>query len=149
MYSIKLEGDTKALLRRVNKLGSMDKKRINLALGEAVRESTVDRFKTQRGPDGKKWEQSKRAAAKGGLTLVNKARLRNSIKTTATADGFAAGTNLIYASTHQLGAKNRKIKKTKSGKTVRITIPARPFLGLSEDDQGELKGMLEDYFAED
>lgn len=166
MYSIRLDGDVKKLMMRLRQLADIDKKGINASIAEAVRGSTVERFKTEKGPDGKKWKQSIRAAQEGGVTLTKSAGLKNSIKSTSDDSGFAVGTNKVYASTHQLGAKNRKITiraKTSKGLvfqidgrwirkkqvTVRINIPARPFLGLSDDDMQEIKGILEDYFMEE
>lgn len=133
-------------------------------MAEAIRGSTVERFKTQKGPDGKKWKQSIRAIEDNGVTLVKSAGLRNSIKSTADDAGFAVGTNKIYGSTHQLGDKRRITIKAKTPKgllfkidgqwirkkqvTVRVNIPARPFLGLSDEDMEEIKGTVEDYFKE-
>ena len=166
MYSIRLDGDTRRLMKKLRQLADIDKKGINASIAEAVRGSTVERFRTEKGPDGKKWKKSIRAEQEGGVTLVQTAGLKNSIKSTADASGFAVGTNKIYASTQQLGAKNRRITiraKTSKGLvfqvdgqwirkkqvTVRINIPARPFLGLSDEDMEEIKGTLEDYFRED
>ncbi len=153
-------------MKRLRQLADVNKKGINASIAEAVRGSTVERFRTEKGPDGKKWTKSIRAEQEGGVTLVQSAGLKNSIKSVADASGFAVGTNKIYAATQQLGAKNRRITiraKTSKGLvfqvegrwirkkqvTVRINIPARPFLGLSDEDMEEIKGTLEDYFMED
>lgn len=166
MYSIKLDGDTKRLLYRMRQFSDMDKKGINRAIAQSVRSSTVRRFKTQKAPDGKSWTPSIRAAQEGGVTLVKTAALRNSIRYKADSAGFSVGTNLIYASTHQLGAKNRRITiraKTSKGLvfqingkwirkqqvSVKVNIPAREFLGLSEDDMQEIKDTVEDKLAEE
>lgn len=166
MYSIRLDGDTRRLMNRLRQLAEVDKKGINASISEAVRGSTVERFRTQKSPEGKKWKTSIRAEQEGGVTLVESAGLRNSIKSKSDASGFAVGTNKVYAGTHQLGAKNRRITiKAKTSKglvfqmegrwirkkqvTVRINIPARPFLGLSDDDMEEIKGTIQDYFMED
>ncbi|WP_347499145.1 phage virion morphogenesis protein [Ruminiclostridium papyrosolvens] len=107
-----------------------------------------------------------RAEQEGGVTLVVSAGLKNSIKSKSDASGFTVGTNKIYAATQQLGAKNRRITiraKTSKGLVfqmegrwirkkqvnVRVNIPARPFLGLSDEDIEEIRGTLEDYFMED
>lgn len=153
-------------MKRLRQLAEIDKKGINASISEAVRESTLERFRTEKSPEGKKWQQSIRASKKGGVTLVESAGLKNSIKSVADSSGFAVGTNKIYASTHQLGAKNRRITiKAKTSKglvfqvngkwirkkqvNVKVNIPARPFLGLSDDDMQEIKGTIQDYFAED
>lgn len=164
MHSIRLEGDVKGLLKRLKRFSEIDKKQINSALAEAARTSTLDRFRLEKSPGGKKWESSVRADTEGGKTLTDSARLKNSIKTSSNASGFAIGTNTIYASTHQMGAKGRRITiraKTPKGLIfkygdrwvrkrevkIKVNIPARPFLGLSEDDLQEIKGMLEDVLS--
>ena len=164
--SIRIDGDTRRLMRRLKQLAEVDKKGINQVLAQDVKTSTRNRFRTEKAPDGKKWEPSQRVLTGGGITLVQSAILKNSIKYKSDASGFSVGTNNIYAATHQLGAKNRRITiraKTPKGLlfkigdqwirkkqvTVKVNIPARPFLGLSEDDLVELKATLEDYFKEE
>ena len=145
MYSIRIEGDTAALLRKMRRYSELDRKKLNAALGEGVRESTLERFKQSRAPDGKRWKTSIRAATSGGKTLIDSSQLRNSIKVTADASGFAVGTNVKHAATHQFGDQGRTIRakraknlrfqvggKWVSKKQVKVNIPARPFLGLSD-----------------
>lgn len=62
MYSIRLEGDTRAMLRKIRSFAEIDKRGINAALAEGVRESTLERFKQGRDPEGKRWKTSIRAA---------------------------------------------------------------------------------------
>jgi len=93
-----------------------------MALGEGVRESTLERFKEGRAPDGRRWKTSIRAATTGGKTLIDSSQLRNSIQVTADASGFAVGTNAKHAATHMMGggdltdwalemeAKRKKVK---------------------------------------
>lgn len=108
MYSIRLQGDTAALLRKMRRYSELDRKGLNIALAEGVRESTLERFKQGRGPDGKRWKTSIRAAETGGKTLIDSSQLRNSIKTTADASGFAVGTTSFNPKTTILcGLKSR------------------------------------------
>lgn len=165
MYSIRLEGDVRRLMQRLRKLQEVDIRSVSLVLAEALRESTLERFKAQKDPAGKAWKQSIRASKEGGTTLTQSARMKNSIKSKASAEGFAIGTNTIYARTHQLGEKGRQVTiraKTSKGLVFRIgdrwirkrqvkvniKIPARPFLGVSEEDMLEIKGTLEDALGE-
>lgn len=165
MYSIRLDGDIQPLLDRIEGLANVDKAGLNAAISDALRSSTVQRFRSGEAPDGQKWKKSRRASAEGGATLVKSAELRNSIKSKSNSSGFAVGTNKIYAATHQLGAEGRSITiKAKTSKglvfkidgqwirkkkvTVKVNIPARPFLGLSADDMEEIRGTIDDYFAE-
>ena len=151
MYSIRLDGDTRAMLRRIRSFSEIDKQGINAALAEGARESTLERFKQSKGPDGRRWKTSIRAA-----------QLRNSIHDKSDASGFAVGTNVKYAATHQFGEPGRTIRARKkkalrfqvggkwvTKKQVRITIPARPFLGLSEDDMQEMKATVEEFIQKE
>ncbi len=160
MYDIRLDGDTRAMLRRIRSFSEIDRRNINAALAEGVRESTLERFRQGKGPDGQRWRSSIRAAQEGGQTLVKTAQLRNSIHTCSDASGFAVGTNVKHAATHQFGEPGRTIKARRkkalrfrvngqwvTKKQVRISIPARPFLGLSEDDMREMKATVEDFIG--
>lgn len=140
MYSIRLEGETTALLRKMRRYSEIDRRSLNMALGEGVRESTLERFKEGRAPDGRRWKTSIRAATTGGKTLIDSSQLRNSIQVTADASGFAVGTNAKHAATHQFGDQGRTIRARKaknlrfqvggqwvSKKQVKVNIPARRF----------------------
>ncbi len=160
MYDIRLEGDTRAMLRKIRSFSEIDRRSINAALAESVRESTLERFRQSKGPDGKKWKSSIRANQEGGRTLVQTAQLRNSIHARSDATGFAVGTNVKHAATHQFGEPGRTIRARKKKalrfqigdkwiyrKQVRITIPARPFLGLSEEDMQDMKITVEKFIG--
>ena len=125
-YSIRLEGDVRKLMKRLKHYSDLDKKHITAAMAEAVRTSTLERYKQEKDPEGKKWKSSIRAEAEGGKTLTDTARLRNSIRAKSDASGFTVGTNTIYASTHQLGEKGRKITiRAKSSKGLVFKIGDR------------------------
>ncbi len=160
MYDIRLEGDTRAMLRRIRSFSEIDRRSINAALAQGVRESTLERFRQSKGPDGRRWKSSKRAILEGGKTLVKTAQLRNSIHARSDASGFAVGTNAKHAATHQFGEPGRIIRarrkkvlrfqyngKWVSKKQVRVKIPARPFLGLSDEDMQEMKATVEDFIG--
>ena len=144
MYSIRLEGDTQALLHRLRSLSEINRRDINATLGQIIRESTLERFQQGLRPYGRRWRTSIRAAQEGGKTLVQTAQLRNSIRVHSDDKGFAVGTNVKHAATHQFGEPGRTIRARRAAalrfrvnghwvtkKQVRMTIPARPFLGLS------------------
>lgn len=165
--SLRLEGDVRGLFRRMRDFAELDKQRLNAVLSEVARESTLERFRLQRSPEGKKWKPSIRAQQEGGVTLTKSAAMRNSIKSKSASTGFAVGTNKIQAATHQFGEKGREITiraKTSKGLvfmnqdgqwvrkkkvTVKVKIPARPFLGLNDDDMKEIKATIEDFLGED
>lgn len=156
--SIRLDGDVSALLRKMRAYSELDKKSLNAALAGAARESTLERFRQSRAPSGKKWKTSIRAAATGGKTLIATSQLRGSIKSYSDETGFAVGTNVKHGATHQFGEPGRTIRaKTSRGlrfqvdghwitkKQVKVKIPARPYLGLSEEDMQEIKATVEEF----
>lgn len=159
-YSIRVEGNAAELIAKMREISDLDKEGLNAALAEAVRESTLERFKQGKDPSGKSWRTSIRAATTGGKTLVASSQLRNSIKAESDETGFAVGTNVIHAATHQFGAVGRTIRAKKakalrfqvggrwvSKKQVRVNIPARPFLGISDEDMQEIKSTVEDFIG--
>ncbi len=78
-------------------------------------------FRASRDPYGTAWAALQR---RQGSPLLDTGRLRNSFARGALSPkGFAVGTNVVYAATHQFG---RDIKPGKRGKGGRI--PARPMM---------------------
>lgn len=148
-------GDTQALLKRIAALRSVDTAKAMRTIAEGLRTSTVERFDKSLSPEGKKWKTSVRAQGTNGKTLVKSAVLKNSIRSEADKTGMAVGTNTIYAATHQFGAdrvikpKRKKVLRFQingkwvSKSKVRVKIPARPFLGISEEDDEEIRDALE------
>ena len=156
--SIRLDGDVSALLRRMRAYSELDRRGLSAALAQSARESTLERFRQSRDPSGKRWKTSIRAEATGGRTLIDTAQLRNSIKAYSDDKGFAIGTNVKHAGTHQFGVSNRTIRaKSRKGlrfqvggrwvtkRQVKVSIPARPYLGLSSEDMQEIKSTVEEF----
>lgn len=154
--SVRIDGDVKELMEKLQSLSDVDKAGIMNAISEGLRTSTIERFLVTEEPSGKKWRPSLRVIESGGKTLTKSAALRNSIKAQSDSRGAAVGTNLVYAATHQLGDEREiKAKKGKylrfsirgrwvSVPSVKVKIPARPFLGISDEDMKEIKGILEE-----
>lgn len=138
-------------LRRMAALGQQPRP-IWEAIGNYGESSTRLRFKHQAGPDRKRWVPSIRARQAGGQTLVMKARLLRSITHNADNNGTSWGTNVIYAGVHQFGAvikaKGGSLRfKMPGGNFVtvkKVTIPARPFIGLNADDGREMLALTND-----
>lgn len=119
------------------------------ALGES---STRMRFRTQIAPDGSRWKPSLRAQIAGGNTLTKDGHLSGSISSRSGRDFAEWGVNRIYAAIHQFGGVIKA--KTKNALrfmlagggfiTVRqVRIPARPYLGVSDDDRGDILDILQ------
>ena len=108
-------------------------------IGEMLTSSTVERFSTSTAPDGTEWPVSQRAEKEGGKTLVDSGRLRGSIGYEASPDQVIVGSNLVYACIHQLGGE--------TGRGHAVTLPERPYIGISEDDIDEARAILADHLV--
>lgn len=139
------------------------------AIAEGLRTSTVERFDNQTDPDGNRWKPSIRVRKNGGKTLTSTAALKTSIRAQSDDESATVGTNMIYAATHQFGDKRtikipEKTIRAKNGKALRfvidgkviyrrqvtvrahdvhVDIPARPFLGLSREDEDDINELLQ------
>ena len=123
-------------------------------IGQSLVTSVIDRFERERGPGGAPWKTSARAGREGGRTLSDSGRLRASITHRAGRDSVEVGTNVAYAAIHQFGGKTAprtirpRNKKALYWPGARhpvaqvnhpgSTIPARPFLGIDEDDRASI-----------
>lgn len=118
------------------------------ALGLEVVKLSRDRITSRKNtaPDGTKWaplspSTLKRKKAKGfghQGTLMQQGTLWRTIHAdNATDDSVDVGSMSVYAMIHQKGGK--------AGRGRKATIPARPYLGISRDDEGKLQRWLEDW----
>ncbi len=143
-----------ALTHAAKKLGNTQA--LMDSVGDALVSGTLKRFDDEEGPDGNKWEPSGRAEDDGGQTLTDTGRLRRSIDYATTSDTVMVGSNLKYARIHQKGGtitpkKAKKLVfKGRGGKKVavdQVTIPARPYLGISDEDMDDVKSTMTDFLA--
>lgn len=149
---IKITGDFEKFNKQLSKLTNFNFTGLHKEIGEFILESTKDRFKDEKGSDGKTWKPSYRAKSSGGKTLTDNATLKNSLHYKATSKKVDVGTNIIYAAVHQQGktikAKSAKYLKFRVGSRwaakEEVEIPARPFLGINKDDKQEIKQIVQD-----
>lgn len=121
------------------------------AIGAYLVASAHRRFERQVGPDGKPWAPSIRAQIEGGWTLLDSGRLRASLTWLAGRHSVEVGTNVIYAAIHQLGgtirAKNApNLRFQIAGRWISkpsVVIPARPFLGIDQEDELEIDAIVQ------
>lgn len=135
-----------AYLERLAAAGFLNKAVFN-AIGEELLLSTDERFDKETAPDGRPWEplNAEYAAWKRefhGSDRILKLRgyLRNTLRYQATDVSVAIGSNRVYSAIHQFGGQ--------AGRNHKTTIPARPYLGLSDDDVEAILEMLEDAFGD-
>jgi len=163
---IAIEIDNRAVLDALNDLaGRVSNLRPAMAeIGERLTETTQDRFNTSTGPDGQRWapnsqatildylggksgsyqKKSGKLSAKGAghamnkRPLVDSGLLRDNIHWQQIDNGVSIGTDRFAddwdegAAVHQFGSKNGK-------------IPARPFLGISDEDERTILDIVGEY----
>lgn len=144
--SFKVEVDdtaAQAAFQRLIQVG-LNMKPLWTEIGSALEDSSRRRFETERAPDGQAWEPisepwRKTKEKKGFLTGILKMRgdLANSIRFEASGDyvEIIAGPT-EYAAIHQFGGE--------AGRNRATTIPARPYLGLSDEDREEIADAASD-----
>ena len=153
---ITMSADFSRLKRDLKSLGDFKPRVLNEKIGELLVSSTIKRFEDEEAPDGTKWDQSIRAKNDGGKTLTDNKHLKGSIHHHASAAGVEVGTNLIYAGVHQNGMeikpKTAKFLRFQIGgqwsKKRKVTIPKRPFLGISDDDMEEIDATIMEHVGE-
>lgn len=118
--------------------------------------STRARFRSQTGPDGARWKPSLRAQLTGGKTLTRDGHLGDSVGSYVNDKSAVWGVNRLYAAIHQFGgtirAKGaRGLRFAIPGigwRTVpQVSIPARPFLGLSDSDRQDILDLVNDHLS--
>ena len=130
-----------AYLERLAAAGFLNKA-VFTAIGEELLLSTDARFDSQTDPDGRPWEplNAKYAAWKRAFHGTDKIlKLRGYLRDTLRYQAVAIGSNRIYSAIHQFGGQTGREHKT--------TIPARPYLGVSDDDVAAILEIIEDAFA--
>lgn len=149
--------------RKLEKLGE-DPRELLDAIGQTMTESAVRRLTTtNKAPDGTRWTPSRRAQFKGGRTQLDRgsAGLAGSITHRVIPGGVEVGSPLIYAAQRQFGGTI----KAKPGRMLvfdsldaagnpikvfarKVTQPARPYLGVSDDDADEIGGLALDFITD-
>ena len=133
---VDIEVDNKRALAAMSRLiGTVEKPFAWLdRIGSRMVASTLLRFERETGPDGKPWLKSLRALLTGGQTLQDHGTLRSSITHVVRGDGVDIGSNLVYARIHQLGGQ--------AGRGRKVTLPARPFLGIDDRDEAAIERIV-------
>lgn len=115
------------------------------AIGVGMAENVRTRMERGVGPDGRAWTPLKPAYAatkRGPGILRESLMLQRSITAQVAGHELKVGTNRIYGAVQQFGAvirpKRAKALVFKLGdrlvKARKVTIPARPYLGLGAED---------------
>lgn len=132
----------KALLEIAQKTSNLRPLMKNIA--GIMADSTEENFKDEGRPKWKDLSEKTKTARKKtghypGQILQVSGQLALSVTTQYDDASAVIGSNKVYAAIHQLGGQAGKNKKT--------TIPARPYLKLTDDDFDEIISIVEKYLT--
>ena len=125
-------------------------------IGEFLVASTKDRFQAGVSPDGSAWTPKSpttiKAAARRGVRLDPRplfgetGMLSSQIGMVAGPNSVEVGSNMIYSAVMQFGAGKGAFGADKAGHPIPWgSIPARPFLGLSEADEQGIRDIVDEW----
>lgn len=120
-------------------------------IGEYLHQSTEERFQRKVAPDGSPWAPLSAvtlARKKGTGILREKGTLQDTLRKQVTSTELAFGTDRPYGAVHQFGQKKGASGSSKGRPIPWGDIPARPYLGLSSDDEAEVVLIIHDYLLE-
>lgn len=151
-YRIELDDSTlrSTLNGMLNNAGNLAPALKNI--GEHLLISTAERFDRRQSPDGEQWDpvseryaQRKRRGqaaprGRGGdrrpeRVLELTRDLRSLLRYQVTGNELRFGSDRVHAATHQFGDPSR-------------SIPARPFLGLTPDDERSIREILNSHLSD-
>ncbi|RMG59198.1 MAG: phage virion morphogenesis protein [Gammaproteobacteria bacterium] len=126
----------RALLRRLQEAGG-DLEDAFAEIGELLLRTHRRRFEEQKDPEGNAWlplkESTLRRKKKNAdKVLIESGNLMETLRYRVGADRLEFGTDRIYGATHQFGDDSRN-------------IPARPFLGISPEDEADIEAIITEH----
>ena len=127
-------------------------------LGEALLETTDQRFESQEDPQGRSWAPLKPLTVElrgsSGPILTRTGRLRGSLNYEVSGDTLKLGPSAIHGAVHQFGAtieaKGKALRMPMKGGGAKyarkVTIPPRPFVGFGPTDEKAATETAQDWF---
>lgn len=125
----------------LTRLAETDLEDLAFTIGQLLESSTQARIaEEKRSPDGAAWapwsaRHARTREARHSL-LVQDNHLTTSVQNYTTGTTVRVGSNLVYAAIHQFGGQ--------AGRGRKVTIPARPYLGLSDADRTAIAELVTD-----
>lgn len=158
MYSIELKNE--AVEVAINRLiaALADKTPVMQDIGEALLASTEERYDQGVAPDGTPWLPKSIhtvAAYESGndridyRPLFKTGTMRRTLFTATDADQAEIGSNAIQAAVMQFGASKGAFGTASNGASLPFgDIPARPFLGISDQDRSTVIEIVEEWLQD-
>ena len=124
-----------AAIKRLSRLNGFKMAELTDAAGAILESSTRDRFDTKAAPDGAAWvpwsEAYDETREAHHSLLVGEGDLCDSIASYSIGGEVHVGSNLVYAAHHHFG-----------GDEIGSGIPARPYLGVSSEDERDIADLV-------
>ena len=142
----------KEVSSELEKISQQHKENLGHIIAGILEDSTLERFETSKSPNDNDWEKTHR----GGKILDMNGYLKQSINSQYQDGSVFVGSNIKYAAIHQLGGV---IKPKKSPflrfkingfwiKATKVVMPARPYLGISKNDEQNINLAINRFFSE-
>ena len=151
---INIELDDRSIQAAFNRLiaAGRDMSPAMKRIGSRLTTSAKNRFHYKEAPDGTPWAPlSDTTIAKKGfpdILIGESGELGLAIHYRAATDHVLIGSPLKYASTQQFGASKGEFGTTSTGTPIPWgDIPARPFLGVSDEDKVTITEAIQDHIA--
>lgn len=152
MITVELDIDTRAItdaLHGLEKSGRNPQPALE-QIGEYLIKTTKQRFNTKTAPDGSSWaDNSATTIARKGSNnpLIGESKdLNREFHAQASRDHVIIGNSADYSAVQHFGAKKGQFGKSSRGGPIPWgDIPARPYLGLSKEDELAIIDILNEY----
>ena len=152
VISVKVEGLNEIVKKATDKLNNLQP--FWTSVGEYMKKRTVKEcFDKEQSPDGTPWKPIQR----DGTILSDTGELKKSVQYKAEPYGVVIGSKLKYARIHQFGGKIKVTPKMRAflhhkgihlrKNTQFINIPARPYLGVTQEDKTHIAQMMKIYLS--
>ena len=125
------------VMDRLHGLGVWEREALAFDMGAILESSTKERIATEKAsPAGDPWVPWSEAYDETRnhdvhSLLVSEGDLLDSVQNYSTGTTVRVGSNLVYAAIHHFG-----------GEEVDSAIPERPYLGLSAEDEEEIRALV-------
>lgn len=131
-------------------------------IGEALLNVTLERMDREESPDGTRWQElnpgykKQKRSDKMLQEQGTASGLKGSLSYQVSGDTLELGSNKIYAAIHQYGGTIEPVSAKKlyfkmGNRLVaanKVTIPARPYLGIGSHEERAINDVVQDFLAE-
>jgi len=147
---VQVQWDDAEIIRALQNLQNLQNSVGNIStplkeIGEDLVKSTKKRFETSTGPDGARWSSNTASTLShkdGDKPLVGEThRLQREISWDVSGDELSVGSAVEYAAIQQFGGTKTDFPNLWGD------IPARPYLGISSQDERTILETIRNYLA--